>query len=194
MRHGHADGDAPEALPQRERDEDEQHDMGDAQHEVDEPGDRGIGLLPAQRRHRAHDQRDDGRHARGQKTHQHAGGQPRQRAQQHVAPHPVGAERMGEAGSEVLHREVGCRSRIRDDEPRDHHSRQRRQSTQKRRQRQPPIPHPSRARSMQKADSQVKQVSTRSSAMSSPLAHAGIHHAVQRAGYQVAGEHEGGGE
>ena len=44
------------------------------------------------------------------------------------------------------------------------------------------------------ADSQVKQVSTRSSAMSSPLAHAGIHHAVQRAGYQVAGEHEGGGE
>ena len=44
------------------------------------------------------------------------------------------------------------------------------------------------------ADSQVKQVSTRSSAMSSPLAHARIHHAVQRAGYQVAGEHEGGGE
>ena len=198
MCHRHADGDAPEPLAERKRYEDEQHDVRDAHHEVDEPGDRDIGLLAAERRRRAQHERDDRGRACGQKAHEHARGQARQRAQEHVAPHPVGAEgvrQAGARGSSAAKSVAVAASAARKpaattaasaatastkaasvsfDWSPDRAAARSRGA-------------PGAAATLKPAASQVSfplRMSLR------PLAHARIHHAVQHVGYEVAAEHE----
>ena len=107
VRHGDADRHAPEALAQGIRDEDEQDDVRNAHHEVDEPGHDGVGALAAQRGQRAQGQRDERGDACGQKAHQHARRKAGKRAREHVAAHAVGAEQVLPARCDVLGREVG---------------------------------------------------------------------------------------
>ena len=107
VREGHADGDAPEPLAQSVGDEDEQHDVGNAHHEVDEPADRMVGPAGAQRRRGRQRERDErGGHSRHE-AHEHAGGKAGQRAQEHVAAHPVGAERVRKRRGQALGGEIG---------------------------------------------------------------------------------------
>ena len=122
MRHGNADGHAPEALPDCIGDEHQKHDVGNSHHEVNQPADHRIDALPAKRgstpEHECDNRRDGGR----QQAHQHACGQSRKRARKHVATHPVGAEGVGKRGRQILRGEVrGCRLTVKR-KPRRHHN------------------------------------------------------------------------
>ena len=107
VRHGNADRHAPETLAQGIRDEDEQDDVRDAHHEVDEPGHDRVGALAAQCGEGAQGKRDERGDACGEKAHQHARGEAGKRAREHVTAHAVGAEQVLPAGGDILGREVG---------------------------------------------------------------------------------------
>ena len=72
MRHGNADGHAPEALPDCKGDEHQKHDVGNAHHEVDQPADNGIDAFSAKRGSAPEDKRDHRRDRGRQQAHQHA--------------------------------------------------------------------------------------------------------------------------
>ena len=93
----------PTATPQKPLaqgvgDEDEQHDVGHAHHEVDEPGHHGVHLLAAQGRRRAEHEGDDRSDTpAASRPTSTLVARPAERAQEHVAPHLVGAEGVREA-------------------------------------------------------------------------------------------------
>ena len=98
---------AEEALANGVGDQDQQHDMGNAQHEVDKPRDRGVDLAPAESRSGSERQGDQRAGSRGQKADQDALGQTRDRAHQHVMAETVGAERMLERRRKRTRAHVG---------------------------------------------------------------------------------------
>ena len=120
MRHGNADGHAPEALPDCIGDEHQKHDVGNAHHEVDQPANHGIDAFSAKRgstpEHECDNRRDGGR----QQAHQHARGQARKRARKHITTHPVGAEGVGKRGRQILRGEVRDRRLTVKHKPRRH--------------------------------------------------------------------------
>ena len=121
MRNRHANSNAPKALAKRIGNKNEQDDMGHAHHEVDKPTDHSIDLRAAKRRSRPQNHCDNRRHACGDQTQHDARRKARKRAREHVTPHPIGAERMGEARSKRLQREIGRGRHIGKRHTRDNH-------------------------------------------------------------------------
>ena len=108
----HAHGNAPEALTERVRNQNEQDNVRDAHRKIDKPGYRGIDAPPSQSGRRSEHHSDDRGDPGGQKSHQHAGGKPRHGAHQHIASHPVGSKRVSKARRQVLLREIRRTRRV----------------------------------------------------------------------------------
>ena len=121
MRNRHAHGNAPKAFAERIGNKHEQDDMGHAHHEVDKPTDHSIDLRAAKRRSRSQNHCNNRRHACGDQTQHDTRRKARKRAREHVTPHPIGTERMSEARSKRLQREIGRGRHIGKRHTRDNH-------------------------------------------------------------------------
>ena len=106
MAQGHP-GHHPEKTPAKgQGDEHDQQNVGDAQKQVDAPGEDRV-RPPAQGGGHPAEQGDDRAHQGGEYADADGQGQPGQGAGEHVPSHPVGAEQKGEAGGAVHAGEVG---------------------------------------------------------------------------------------
>ena len=91
----------PQKAPAKgQGDEHDQQDVGDAQEQVDAPGDDSV-RAPAQGGQHPQQEGEGRADAGGERPDADGQGQPRQGAGEHVPAQPVGAEQVGEAGREV---------------------------------------------------------------------------------------------
>ena len=126
VREGNRQRHAPETAAEGVAHEDEQHHMGHAHHQVDEPAHDGVRRPSAECRSEREHKRDRPRAGRGRKAHPNRGRETRDRAGEHIAPHPIGPEQMGEARRQVLLGKVGrCGLRAHDVPAHDNEEEQR---------------------------------------------------------------------